>query len=114
MQDWTGVRAGICFLLCGFDCELADDSDHIHLIPRSQPAYNLEHGILELNALGYAGMLLVRSEEEGKALDAAAEKLPKGLSSILAHCAIDRKYGEEALTADATQHGGAGALFDGL
>lgn len=92
----------------------ANLSDHIHLIPRSAPSYPLNTGSLELNALGYAGMLLVRSKDEDEQLDTVAAGLPNGLTSILSACGISREYGEEALSAEATQHGGAGAVFDGL
>lgn len=65
--------------------------------------------MLEVNALGYAGQLLVKSEAQSAALDAVAKE-KDGLTSILLACGVDRKYGEEALAQDATQHGGAGAL----
>lgn len=68
--------------------------------------------MLEVNALGYAGQLLVKTEEQSAALDAVAKDEKDGLVSILLKCGIDRKYGEEALTQDANQHGGAGALDD--
>lgn len=64
-----------------------------------------------MNALGYAGQLLVRSEEQSAALDEVA-KQPEGLMGILLKCGLDRKYGEEALTQDATQHGGAGSALE--
>lgn len=87
-------------------------SEHLHLIPRSSPAYPLgnDFGNLELNALGYAGLLLVRSPEEDKRLDEVIASLPNGIVDILASCALDRKYGEEALQAEATYHGGADSL----
>jgi ATP adenylyltransferase len=58
-------------------------------------------------------MLLVKSEEAGAVLDSVADS-EGGLVSILARCGIPREFGEQALEADATQHGGAGAAFDGL
>lgn len=58
-------------------------------------------------------MLLVKSEAEGAALDTVAAS-EGGLMGILARCGIPREFGEQALQADATQHGGAGAAFDGL
>jgi ATP adenylyltransferase len=84
----------------------------LHLIPRSSPVFPLGegHGNLDLNALGYAGLLLVRSQDEDRRLDEVIATLPNGIVDILASCAIDRKYGEEALQAEATYHGGAGSL----
>lgn len=58
-------------------------------------------------------MLLVKSEADGAALDSVANA-EGGLVDILARCGIPREFGEQALQADATQHGGAGAAFDGL
>lgn len=66
--------------------------------------------MLELNALGYAGLLLVRSQKEDEQLDKVRASLPGGLIDILAKCAISREYGEQALQAENDQHGGAGAL----
>ena len=47
-----------------------DFREHLHLIPRSSPSYPLgePHEPLELNSLGYAGLVLVRSEDEEKRL----------------------------------------------
>ena len=82
------------------------------MIPRSSPVFPLGggHGNLDLNALGYAGLLLVRSEAEDKRLDEVIADLPNGIVDILAKCAIPRQYGEEALQAEATYHGGAGSV----
>lgn len=89
--------------------------DAIHLIPRSQPAFPLGDGqTLDLNALGYAGMLLVTSEAHDAALDAAVAAQPGGLISILAKCGVPREFGEQAIEQDANQHGGAGAAWEGL
>ncbi|WOO84611.1 Protein APA1 [Vanrija pseudolonga] len=89
--------------------------DAIHLIPRSQPAFPLGDGqTLDLNALGYAGMLLVTSEAHDAALDAAAKAEQGGLISILAKCGVPREFGEQAIEQDANQHGGAGAAWEGL
>lgn len=88
-------------------------SEHLHLIPRSAPSYVGDGFTLDINALGYAGMLLVRSEGEAVALNASATR-ELGLINVIAKCALPRKFGEQALEADATQHGGAGAAFDGL
>lgn len=93
--------------------KVADSSQHLHLIPRSAPSYELPGtgGTLEVNALGYAGQLLVKSEEQNSALDEVAKE-KDGLTNILLKCGVDRKYGEEALTQDATQHGGAGSALE--
>ncbi|KAK8844626.1 hypothetical protein IAR55_006473 [Kwoniella newhampshirensis] len=84
--------------------------DHIHLIPRSAPSFPLPapHPPLELNSLGYAGMMLVRSPEEEAALLAATEK-EGGLISVLTKCGVARELGEQVLEHDATQQG-AGEL----
>ncbi|KLT41632.1 hypothetical protein CC85DRAFT_275746 [Cutaneotrichosporon oleaginosum] len=87
--------------------------EHLHLIPRSSPTYVSETLAIDINSLGYAGMLLVKSEAEDAALDSVA-KAEGGLVGIIARCGIPREFGEQALEADATQHGGAGAAFDGL
>lgn len=68
------------------------------------------HGNLDLNALCYAGLMLVRSADEDARLDEVIASLPNGIKDILAACAIDRKFGEQALEHEATYHGGAGAL----
>lgn len=67
-----------------------------------------------MNALGYAGQLLVKSEAQSRALDAVAAAEADGLTAILLRCGVARAFGEAALTQDATQHGGAGALDDML
>lgn len=96
----------------GADDKLTFSSEHLHLIPRSAPQYPLAEGLppLDLNALGYAGMLLVKSKEEDAALDAVAANTEGGIIGILGKCAIPREFGEQALQAEATQHGGAGSL----
>lgn len=92
----------------------ANPSDHLHLIPRSQPSYSLLEGVtLDINALGFAGMLLVKSDAEASALTEASAR-EGGLANLIAKCAVPREFGEQALEAEATQHGGAGAAFDGL
>jgi ATP adenylyltransferase len=72
--------------------------DHLHLIPRSAPSFPLPslHEPLEVNALGYAGMLLVRSEEEEQVLLEATEK-DRGLTQILRSCGVPREWGEMAM-----------------
>lgn len=74
-------------------------SDHLHLIPRSQPNFTVS-GLdepVELNSLGYAGMMLVKSEQEEKILiDAVGEA---GLMRVLESCGVPRSWGEEAITA---------------
>ncbi|KAI9632126.1 ATP adenylyltransferase-domain-containing protein [Dioszegia hungarica] len=71
--------------------------DHLHLVPRSAPSFPLADSSLELNSLGYAGMLLVRSEEEEAALTAATQE--KGLVSALEACGVPRQWGEDAVRA---------------
>ena len=53
--------------------------DHMHIIPRSRDTYKLKDSGEELNvnSLGFAGMLLVKSEEE---LDAVKNE---GVMTIL-------------------------------
>jgi ATP adenylyltransferase len=73
-------------------------SDHLHLIPRSKPAFPLDGSDqpVELNSLGYAGMMLVRSEEEEKTLLQAVEG-KGGLMHMLETCGVPREWGEKAL-----------------
>jgi ATP adenylyltransferase len=73
--------------------------EHIHLIPRSAPRFNIgpSQKPIELNALGYAGMILVRSEEEEKALLESVEGT--GLLTVLERCAVPRSWGEQAVEA---------------
>ncbi|CAD6574181.1 MAG: bifunctional AP-4-A phosphorylase/ADP sulfurylase [Tremellales sp. Tagirdzhanova-0007] len=79
--------------------------DHIHLIPRSSPSFPLPpHEALEVNSLGYAGMMLVRSnDEEQTLLDTIAHQ--GGLVKVLEHCGIPRTWGEKALEVQAQQRG---------
>lgn len=53
---------------------------------------------IELNSLGYAGMMLVRSKDEEKALLDAVDG-QGGLMSVLAKCGVPRAWGEQALEA---------------
>ncbi|RSH89468.1 bifunctional AP-4-A phosphorylase/ADP sulfurylase [Saitozyma podzolica] len=79
--------------------------DHLHLIPRTAPSFQLPdpHQPLELNSLGYAGMMLVRSgEEEQTLLEAVGEG---GLMKVLEACGLPRTWGEQALEAEAKQQG---------
>lgn len=87
-------------------CTLTFRSEHLHLIPRSLPSYSLPQPYppLELNALGYAGMMLVRSSEQEAALMQAAEP-QGGLMSVLARCGVPREFGEQVLEAEAAFHG---------
>ncbi|OWZ32838.1 hypothetical protein C347_02633 [Cryptococcus neoformans AD2-60a] len=80
--------------------------EHLHLIPRTLPSYPLPspHPPLELNSLGYAGMLLVRSSEQEAALMQATES-QGGLMSVLAKCGVPREFGEQVLEAEAAFHG---------
>ncbi|ORY22984.1 ATP adenylyltransferase-domain-containing protein [Naematelia encephala] len=80
--------------------------EHLHLIPRSSPSFALDppHEALELNSLGYAGMMLVRSEEEEKALLAKVEQ-DGGLMKVLKECGVPREWGEKAIEAAQIQHG---------
>ncbi|KAL7420288.1 bifunctional AP-4-A phosphorylase/ADP sulfurylase [Cryptotrichosporon argae] len=72
--------------------------EHLHLIPRSLPNYPLGDACLELNALGYAGCLLVRStDEERRLLDSLGED---GLAKVLETCGVPRRFGEEAQAAE--------------
>ena len=79
--------------------------DHLHLIPRSAPSFPLPpHGPVEVNSLGYAGMMLVRSTEEEEALLAAVEG-EGGLMKVLERCGVPRAWGEKALETEAKQRG---------
>ena len=92
-------------------CSRADDSNHLHLIPRTEPSFPLPqpHGPLELNALGYAGYMLVKSAEEQEALMSVAEG-EGGLQSVLLACGTPREQGQEAEHALARVHDG-GEMF---
>lgn len=95
--------------------------EHMHLVPRTAAAFALPSAVaepgagtgdkVELNALGYAGMMLVRSEEEEEALLAAvqgeggADSQGEGLMRVLSKCGVPRAWGEEALKAGEAQHG---------
>jgi ATP adenylyltransferase len=81
--------------------------DHLHLIPRSSPAFPLPspHEPLELNSLGYAGLMLVRSEEEEQSLLECTEG-KGGLLDVLRHCGVPREWGEKAVEAGAALHAG--------
>jgi ATP adenylyltransferase len=74
-------------------------SDHLHLIPRSAPSFALPSPCkpLEVNALGYAGMLLVKSAEELAVLEQATNDSQDstdaaGLMRILAACGVPRDW----------------------
>lgn len=79
----------------------------MHLIPRFAPSFPLPapHEPLELNSLGYAGLLLVRSEDEEKTvLDAVEGK--GGLMEVLRACGVPREWGEKAVEAGMALHAG--------
>jgi ATP adenylyltransferase len=84
--------------LNSFLLELKCRRDHLHLIPRTSPSFPLPppHEALELNALGYAGMMLVRSEDEEQVLLRATET-QGGLMEVLRKCGVPRAWGEKAL-----------------
>ena len=72
-------------------------SDHLHLIPRSAPSFAIPpHESVELNSLGYAGMMLVKSEEEEEALLQAVDD-QGGLMTVLERCGVPRGWGEQAI-----------------
>ncbi|KAJ9102558.1 hypothetical protein QFC21_002959 [Naganishia friedmannii] len=108
--------------------------DHMHLIPRSHPSFPLPQNLnadteckdpspLEVNSLGYAGMLLVKSPAELEALEKiTSDDLKKentdghsqGIIGVLEYCGVPRHWGDKP----EEQHGGAeqlmGALKGGL
>lgn len=81
--------------------------NHIHLIPRSHATFPLTMGDsdketkteLEVNALGYAGMLLAKSDEELEAIIDPESSLEgsttKGIMRILEYCGIPRDWAIE-------------------
>lgn len=85
-------------------------SDHLHLIPRSAPSYPLQkpHSLLEINSLGYAGMLLVKSEEEEQTLASSVEG--GSWMKVLQHCGVPREWGEKALDSLNIQQGHADTI----
>lgn len=87
---------------------MANDRTHLHIIPRTAPSYTLPQGPLELNALGYAGYMLVKSAEDKEALVQVAEK--DGLQSVLLACATPREQGQDAEQALEKVHDG-GEMF---
>ncbi|WRT63522.1 uncharacterized protein IL334_000427 [Kwoniella shivajii] len=80
--------------------------DHLHLIPRSLPSFPLPspHQPLELNSLGYAGMMLVKSQEEQETLVASTEDRG-GLMYVLEKCGVPRQWGEKAKEVESIQQG---------
>ncbi|WVR03402.1 hypothetical protein IAU60_000393 [Kwoniella sp. DSM 27419] len=80
--------------------------DHLHLIPRSSPSFPLpgSRPALELNSLGYAGMMLVRSEDEQKTLIEVVED-KGGLMHVLEKCGVPRQWGEKAKENESVQQG---------
>ncbi|WVF66315.1 hypothetical protein IAT40_001055 [Kwoniella sp. CBS 6097] len=94
--------------------------DHLHLIPRSLPSFPLSDNgdgpasgpQLELNSLGYAGMMLVRSEQEESDLLRQVES-KGGLMYVLEKCGVPRAWGEKAKVNEDVQQG-SGDLMDVL
>ncbi|WVQ93936.1 hypothetical protein IAU59_001014 [Kwoniella sp. CBS 9459] len=95
--------------------------DHLHLIPRSLPSFplsepdgngNANGPQLELNSLGYAGMMLVRSEQEEADLLQKVES-KGGLMHVLEKCGVPRAWGERAKENEGVQQG-SGDLLDML
>ncbi|WWC85676.1 uncharacterized protein L201_000542 [Kwoniella dendrophila CBS 6074] len=80
--------------------------DHLHLIPRSSPSFPLPtpHQPLELNSLGYAGMMLVKSKEEEEVLISSTED-KGGLMHVLEKCGVPRQWGEKAKEVESVQQG---------
>jgi len=73
--------------------------EHLHLIPRKHEAYSLSQGgVVSVNSLGFAGMLLVKSEEELEAVKS------EGIGKIL------RGVGLESVHEDLLHSTGADAL----
>lgn len=89
-------------------------SDHLHLIPRSSPTFPVDTlpEPIELNSLGYAGMMLVRSKDEEKALLDALDG-QGGLMSVLEKCGVPREWGVQAIEA-LTAHLGHSEGLDAL
>lgn len=81
--------------------------EHLHLIPRAAPSFPLPspHQPLELNSLGYAGLMLVRSEDEEKAVLESVEG-KGGLTEVLRACGVPREWGEKAVEAGLALHAG--------
>jgi ATP adenylyltransferase len=91
-------------------------SDHMHLIPRSNPSFPLpvttaangsteEQSPLEINSLGYAGMLLVKSAAELEALENMTPSdgtngdgeagHSTGIMHVLEYCGVPRHWGDK-------------------
>jgi ATP adenylyltransferase len=80
----------------------------MHLIPRSNPSFPLpEQSPLEVNSLGYAGMLLVKSAAELEALENITHKdvatatgdglgsRSTGIMQVLQYCGVPRQWGDK-------------------
>lgn len=80
----------------------------MHLIPRSNPSFPLPgQSPLEVNSLGYAGMLLVKSATELEALENMTPKdIEKvvgegvdahstGIMQVLEYCGVPRHWGDK-------------------
>ena len=74
--------------------------EHMHLIPRRKDAYVWAEGgqTLNINALGFAGMLMVRSDEELKALH--NESIGKILLSVGLESVHDLQVAELSIEGD--------------
>jgi ATP adenylyltransferase len=71
-------------------------SNYIHLIPRAKPAFPLsesDDSVVEVNSLGYAGMVLVKDEEELAAVEAATSD--EGFMQVLKTCGVPREWGHK-------------------
>lgn len=76
--------------------------DHIHIIPRKLENHILETGEkLSVNALGYAGMLLVKSEDELELVK--KEGVCKILKSVGLESVHDIQVAGTSLEADSTE-----------
>ena len=64
--------------------------EHLHLIPRRREAYTLSHGDpVSVNALGFAGMLLVKSDEQLEAVKR------EGIGKILRGVGLESVHEEQ-------------------
>jgi ATP adenylyltransferase len=78
------------------DCQHRAHSNYIHLIPRAKPAFPLsdsDDSVIEVNSLGYAGMVLVKDEEELAAVEAATSD--EGFMQVLKSCGVPREWGHK-------------------
>ncbi|KAJ9125933.1 hypothetical protein QFC24_002718 [Naganishia onofrii] len=125
------LYVGLCDRLYPrFSAKLRLNSDHMHLIPRSHPSFPLPQSLdpstetkepspLEVNSLGYAGMLLVKSPAELEALEKItsddlkkenADGHSQGIMGVLEYCGVPRHWGDKP----EEHHGGAEQLMGAL